>query len=131
MSPDKSQEEGASLESCCSASAAHGPSHAEAERLGLLSCVATSNFKRIPEIGVTYPAPFAALLRKCESLHLKGSQKGLAWKAVPQPHLPMALLAERHRDWGCLLALPPQTSKVALGWGVSLLGASSSTAPKM
>jgi len=26
----------------------------------------------------------------------------------------MALLAQRHRDWGCLLVLPPQTVNVAL-----------------
>jgi len=56
----------------------------------------------------------AALLRKCERLQIAGSQKELAWKAVAHPHLPMALLAERHRDWGCLLVLLPQTSNVAL-----------------
>jgi len=27
----------------------------------------------------------------------------------------MALLAERHRDWGCLLVLPPQTSNIDFG----------------
>ena len=58
-------------------------------------------------------APFADLLRKCESLQIAGSQKVLAWKAVAQPHLTMALLAQRHREWGCLLVLPPQTSNVA------------------
>jgi len=57
-------------------------------------------------------APFAALLLKCERLHLAGSQKGLSLKAVSQPHLLMAVLAQRHRDWGCLLVLPPQSSKV-------------------
>jgi len=39
------------------------------------------------------------------------SQKGLAWKAVAQPHLPMALLAQRHRDWGCFLVLPTHLQK--------------------
>jgi len=58
-------------------------------------------------------APFAALLRKCERLHTAGRQKGPAWKAVAQPHLSMALLAQRHTEWGCLLVLPPQTSNVA------------------
>jgi len=48
--------------------------------------------------------PFAALLRKCERLQIAGSQKGLAWKAVSQPHLPMALLAQRHRDWAACLS---------------------------
>ena len=60
-------------------------------------------------------APFAALLRICDRLQIAGSQKGLACKAVAQPHLPMTLLAQRHRDWGCLLVLPPQTSNVAYG----------------
>jgi len=55
---------------------------------------------------------FAAVVQKCEHLQIAGSQKRLAWKAVAQPHLPMALLAQRHRDWGCLLVLPPQTSVV-------------------
>jgi len=50
-------------------------------------------------------SPSAALLRKCKRLQIDGSQKGLGWKAVAQPHLPMALLAQRHRDWGCLLVL--------------------------
>jgi len=57
----------------------------------------------------------AALLQQCERLQIDGSQKELVWKAVAQPHLPMALLAQRHRDWGCLLVLPPSTSNVALG----------------
>jgi len=38
-------------------------------------------------------------------------------KAVAPPHLPMALLAERYRDWGCLLVLPRETSNVARGSG--------------
>ena len=41
------QAERASLESCCSASSAHGTARTEAQRLGLLACLATSNFKRI------------------------------------------------------------------------------------
>ena len=60
-------------------------------------------------------APFAAMLLQCEFLQIAGSQKGLDWKAVSQPHLLMALLAQRHRDWGCFLVLHPQTPKVSLG----------------
>jgi len=48
MSPDISQPEEGSLESCCSASSAHGTARTEAQRVGLLACLATSNFKRIP-----------------------------------------------------------------------------------
>jgi len=110
-SADSSQPETASLQSCCSASSAHGTAHTEAQRLGLLACLAPSNVKGI--FGSPCRAPPAALLRKCERLQIARRQKKLTWKAVAQPHLPMALLAQRHRDWGCLIVLPPQTSNVA------------------
>jgi len=113
MSADSSQLERASVESCCSTSSAHGTARTESQRLGLLACLATSNVKRIS--GCPCRAPEAVLLPKCERLQIAGRQKELAWKAVAQPHLPMALLAQRHRDWGCLLVLPPQTSNVSLG----------------
>ena len=45
-SADSWQADGASLESCFSASSAHGTARTEAQRLGLLACLATSNFKR-------------------------------------------------------------------------------------
>jgi len=45
-SADSWQAEGASLESCCLASSAHGTDRTEVQRLGLLACLATSNFKR-------------------------------------------------------------------------------------
>jgi len=44
-SADSWQTKGASLESCCSVSSAHGNARTEAQRLGLLACLATSNFK--------------------------------------------------------------------------------------
>ena len=110
-SADSSQTEGASLESCYSATSAHGIARTGAQRLGLLACLATSNFKRI--VGGLWRESPAALLQKCERLQIARRQKELAWKAVAQPHLPMALLAQRHRDWGCLRVLSPQTSNVA------------------
>jgi len=76
-----------------------------------LSCLAPSNLKR--SLGGPCWAPLAGVLVKCEHLTIAHRQKKLAWKAVAQPHLPMALLAQRHRDCGCLLVLPPQTSNVA------------------
>jgi len=106
-SADSSQPERATLESCCSVSSAHGTACTEAQRLGLLACLATSNFKHI--LGSPCHAPPAALLRQCERLQIAHSQNGLAWKAVAQPHLPMTLLAQSHRDWGCLPVLPTQT----------------------
>jgi len=91
-SADSWQPEGASLESCCSASSDHGTARIEAQRLELLACVATSNFKRSLGMGCACQTPLAALLRTCESLQIGGSQKGLAWKAVAQPHLLTVLL---------------------------------------
>jgi len=118
MSADSWQPEGASLESCCSASSAHGTARIEAQRLELLACLATSNFKsKLGMVGACQ-TPLAALLRRCERLQIAGRQKGLAWKDVAQPHLPMALLAQSHRHRLCLLLLPPQTSNVAWEWGV-------------
>jgi len=45
-SADSPPPERASLESYCSASSAHGTARTEAQRLGLLDCLDTSNFKR-------------------------------------------------------------------------------------
>jgi len=112
-SADSSQGERASPESCCSASSAHGTARTEAQRLWLLSCLATSIFKC--SFGGPCRAPSAAPLPKCEGLQIAHRQKELAWKAVSQPHLPMALLAQKYRDWGCLLVLPPQTSNKLAG----------------
>ena len=106
-SADSLQPERASLNSCCSASSAHGTARTEAQRLGLLACLATSNFKGSLRWSVT--GACGSPVRKFEHLQIAGRQKGLAWKAVCQPHLPTALLAQRHRGWGCLLVLPPQT----------------------
>jgi len=112
-SADRLQPERASLESCCSASSAHGTARTEAQRQGLLACLVSSNFKFV--LAVQCRGPPSALLGKCEHLQIARSQKELAWKAVAQPHLPMALLTQWHRRWGCLLVLPTQTSNVFLG----------------
>jgi len=109
-SADSSQPERASLQSCCSASSTHGTARTEAQRLGLLACLDTSNFKC--SLGGPCRLRPAALLRKCERLQIARRQKELAWEAVAQPHLPMALLAQRHRDWDCLFVLPCQISNV-------------------
>jgi len=79
-SADSWQPEGPSLESCCSASSTHSTARTEAQRLGLLACLAISNFKS--SLGGSYWASPAALLRKCEHLQIAGSRKNLAWKSV-------------------------------------------------
>ena len=78
MSSDSSQPEVASLESCCSASSAYGTARTEAQRLGLLAYLSTSNFIRSLGMGLSVRAPPAALLRKFERLQIAGSQKELA-----------------------------------------------------
>jgi len=111
-SEDSLQPERAILESCCSASSAHGTARTEAQRLGLLASFAFANFIHI--VGGWCRAPSADLLRKCERLQIARRQKELAWKAVAQPHLLMSLLAQRHRDGGYWLVLTPQTSNATL-----------------
>ena len=125
-SADSSQPERGSMESCCSASSAHGTAHTETHRLGMLPCLATTNFKRT--FGAPCRGPAAALLRKCKRLQIARSQKELAWKAVAQPHLSMALLAQRHRDWAACLSCQ---NKLQTYLCVSLTGVSDSPAPKM
>ena len=70
----------------------------------------------------------AALLRKCERLQIAGRQKGLAWKAVAKPHLPMAVLAQR---MGLLACLATSNFKRSLGKMVYLLGSFRSPALEM
>jgi len=101
------------MEICFSASSSKGTSRTEAERLGLLACLATSKFQHI--LGGTSLAPPTAVLKNIERLQITCSQKGLAWKAVAQPHLLKALLPQRHRDWGSLLVFPALMSNVYKG----------------
>ena len=129
-STHSSQPEAASLESCCFAISAHGTARTEARTLMMLAYLATLNFKYTPGMEGCCRSRFAAVLRKCKRLLIARSQKWLSWKAVAQPRLPMAMLAQRHREWGCLLVLPPQTSNVARGMG-SLTTSSSRPDPKM
>ena len=83
------------MEGFWSASSAHGTAGTEAQRLGLIACLATSNCKR--SFGGPCRRTPAALLPKCERLQIAVSQNELAWKAAAQPHLPMALLAQAQR----------------------------------
>jgi len=110
------QPEGAILEICCSASSAHGTARTEAQRLGFLLMLPLETSNACWECWCPCQAHFTALLLKCERLQVGGSQKGLAWKAVAQPHLPMALLAQTHREWGSLLILPIEPSNACLEW---------------
>jgi len=71
-SADSSQPERASRESCCTASSAQGTACTEAQRLGLLACLANSIFKR--SLGSPCRALPSALLRKCERLQIARSQ---------------------------------------------------------
>ena len=101
-SADRWQPEVAILESSCSASSAHGTVRTEAQRMGLQLFLPpqTSNVAWV--WWCPSQAPFAALLLKCERLQVADSQKGLAWKSVAEPHLPMQLLAQRMGLLACL-----------------------------
>jgi len=113
-SADSWQPEGASLESCCSASSAHGTARTEAQKLGLLACLDTSNFKRRLEMVVSlldsFHSPALKIRTSADSRQPEGASLESCCSAS-SAHL--ALLAQRHRDWGCLLVLPPQTSNVS------------------
>jgi len=167
---DISYQEGASLESCCSASSAHGSACTGAQTMGLLACFTPLNLQRYHQglclavagaclesekvsrqlphrtgcLGkfllsiicpwhyfhshkdsraahLTYPlklqsshlglcpAPAAALPRKCRGLQISLTQKGLAWKAHSQPHLPIVMLPEAQRVRGCAGTFARQT----------------------
>ena len=110
MYADSTLPEEAMWENCCASSSAHGTARTEAQSLGLLVCLATSKFQC--RVGRPCRASPVALLQICGCFQRARSQKGLAWKAVAQPHLPMALLAQRHRAWSFLFVLPPETSNV-------------------
>jgi len=127
-SADRSQPERKEL-ACKAVAQPHLPMALLAQRqkrMGLLACLATSNFIRIFR-GPCRSSP-AALLPKCECLQIARSQKELACKAVAQPHLPMALLAQAQR-----LGLPAclAISNVKRSFGGSMLGSSGCPAPKM
>jgi len=131
-STDSWQAEWASLESCGSASSAHGTDRTEAQRLRLVSCVATSNFIRSLGMGVV-PARLhlAALLRKCERLQIGGRQKGLAWKAVAQPHLPWHCSHKGTETEAALLSCHLQRQTYAGNGGGPCQAPSCTPSPKM
>jgi len=117
-SADCSHPEGASLHSSRSASSAHHNSHTGKHRLGICACLARSNFKHSLWVSTgTLPplCPYTAILYR-----LLPPRR----IAVAQPHLPMALLAQRNKESGCGLALPFQTVKVSWvrpdGWKPTL-----------
>jgi len=113
MSADWSEHERAILERCCSGSSAHGTAHTEAQRLGMLACLATSNFKH--NMGGSVPGPCGSPAPKMRKSADSSQPKGDSLESSCSVSSVMALLAQRHRDWGCLLVLPPQTLIVALG----------------
>ena len=114
-SADSWQAEGARLESCCSASSAHGTAHTDAQRLGCLLVLPPQTAKLAWEWGWSQLGYLCTPPPEMRTSAGRWQAEGASLKAVAQPHLSMQLLAQRHRDWGCLLVLPPQTSNVASG----------------
>ena len=67
-----------------------------------------------------------APLKVQKSLDIASIQKVLALKALAHTHLPLALLAQAHKDWYSVLPLPPQSSNIS---SKSVPDACQSTAP--
>ena len=130
-SADSWQAEGASLESCASASSAHGTARTEAQRLGLLACLATSNFKRRLEMG-------GCLQDSCHSPAPKMRTSADSWQPEGASLESSCSASSSHgtahteaQRLGLLACLAPQTYSVHWKWGVSLPGSFPRPALKM
>jgi len=114
-SADSWQAEWASLESCCSASSAHGTARTEAQRLGMLVCLATSNFKR--NLWGPCREPAAALLRKCQRLQIAGRQIGASLESCCSASSAHGTARTEAKRLGLLACLATSNFKSSLGIG--------------
>jgi len=130
-SAERWQTEEPSLESCCSVSSDHGTARTEAQRMGLLLVLPpqTSDVSRDwrGSLRGSFRSPAPNMRTSADSWQPEEARL----ESFPQPHLPMALLTQRHRDLGCLLVLPPQTSEVSQDWRGSVSGSFRSPDLKM
>jgi len=130
MSADSWRAEGASLESCCSALSAHGTVRTEAQRMGLLAYLATSNFKRILGKLVsqpcTYHSPAPKVRTSADSWQAEGAILESCCSAL-SAHGTVRTEAQR---MGLLACLATSNFKRSLGMVVSQPGFFRSPAPK-
>ena len=127
-SADSSQPETASLESCCSASSAHGTARSDAQRLGCLLVLPPQNSNVIwdsVEGASLSPAP--KMRTSADSSQPERASLESCCSAS-SAHGTARTEAQR---LGCLLVLPPQSSNVSWEWGLSMPGASGSPSTKM
>ena len=125
------QPEGASLESCCSASSAHGTACTEAQRMGLLACHATSNFKRSLGMMVyllgSFRSPALEMRTSADSRQPEGASVESCCSAS-SAHGSARTEAQR---LGLLAYLATSNCKRILGMEASLPGSFRSSAPRM
>ena len=107
-SADSSEPDRASWQSCCSASSAHGTARTEAQRLGLIVLPPQTSKVTLRVRAERLRQPCSQNAKLCKEL----TSINLACKAVAQPHLPMALLAQSQKSLGLLACLA--TSKFQL-----------------
>ena len=130
-SADSWQPEGASPESCCSASSAHGTVRTEAQRMGLLACLATSNFKRSLGNFVSQPGCFRSPAPKVRTSADSWQEKGAILKSCCSASSAHGTARIKAQRMGLLAYLATSNFKRMLGKMVSLPGSFHSPAPNV
>jgi len=130
-SADSWQAEGASLESCCLASSAHGTARTEAQRLGLHACLATSNFKRILGMGGCLPDSTCSPARNMRTSADSWQPEGAILEnccSASSAHGTARIEAQTLELLPCLAT---SNFKRSLGMGLCLPGSFHSSSPKL
>jgi len=125
------QPEGAILEICCSASSAHGSARTEAQRLGLLACLATSKFKRSLGKFVSQPGCFRSPAPKVRTSADSWQPEGASLESFCSASSAHGSARTEAQRLGLLACLANSNFKRSLGKLVSLLGSFHSPALEM
>jgi len=116
-SAHSSQADRARLESCCSASSAHGTARTEAQRLGLLACLATSNFKRRLEMVRSLPGSFLNLAPKMRTSADSSQPEGASVESCCSVSSAHGTARTEEQRLGLLACLPISNFKCSLEMG--------------
>jgi len=130
-STDSWQPEGASLESCCSSSSEHGTARTETQRLGLLACLATSNFKRSLGMVVSQPGSFLNPARKVRTSADSWQAEGASLESFCSASYADGTARTEAQRLGLLACLATSNFKRSLSMVVSLPGSFHCPAPKV
>jgi len=131
MSANSWQAEGASLESCCSASCAHGTARTEAQRMGLLACLENSNFKRSLGKGGCLPGSFHSPALKVRTSADSWQPEGASLQSSCSASSAHGSAHKEPQRLELLASLATSNFKCSLGNLVSQPVSTCSTAPKM